>query len=211
MKNARICIITLVTFSISCGKYSNENEPEKNFLNSYRATAKKKFSDIMNTINDSIDDRIDSIGRGFNSITGLIAERCFDNDAYNFIYEPSSKIAYEENLTSDQLLSKLGIGVNATIPIQASGVPITLSPEVKYSLESSANSLARTSSITIEVIRGYNKIATKDSSFFKLKKEHYKILKKSKIDFFNTCYSDSPRKIVRTELWSGRPTLIHLK
>ena len=187
MKNARICIITLVTFSISCGKHSNEKEPENNFLSSYRATAKKKFSDIMSTLNDRIDDRIDSIGRGFNSITGLIAERCFDNDAYNFIYEPSSKIAYEENLTSDQLLSKLGIGVNATIPIQASGVPITLSPEVKYSLESSANSLARTSSITIEVIRGYNKIATKDSSFFKLKKEHYKILKKSKIDFFNTC------------------------
>ena len=45
----------------------------------------------MSTLNDRIDDRIDSIGRGFNSITGLIAERCFDNDAYNFIYEPSSK------------------------------------------------------------------------------------------------------------------------
>ncbi|WGL59106.1 hypothetical protein QEJ31_11300 [Pigmentibacter sp. JX0631] len=188
MKNARICITSSIFLLFGCGKEQKYFQEEKqNFLSSHRSSIKNKFSDLMNDLNDKIDDRTDSIGRGYNSITGLVAERCFENDTYNFIYEPSSKIAYEENLTSEQLLGKLGIGVNATIPIQASGVPITLSPEVKYSMESAVNSLSRSSSITIEVIRGHNKLSIKDSSFLKLRNEHYTILRNSKTDFFNSC------------------------
>ena len=188
MKNARICITFSIFLLLGCGKEQTSFQEEKqSHLSSYRSSIKNKFSDIMNDLNDKIDDRTDAIGRGYNSITGLIAERCFENASYQFIYEPSSKIAYEENLTSEQLLGKLGIGVNATIPIQASGVPITLSPEVKYSMESAVNSLSRTSSITIEVIRGHNKLAIKDTSFLKLRSEHYSILKSSKTDFFNSC------------------------
>lgn len=187
MKKAKICVISALFFSISCGKIKEDEQEKKQFLSEHRSTIKKKFSVMMDEINDKIDERTDSIGRGFNSITGLSAERCFENDSYIFINKPSSQIAYEENLSADQILSKLGIGVNATIPIQASGVPITLSPEVKYSLESAANSLARTSSITIEVIRGYNKIISKQSSFLKLKKEHTQIVKNNKTDFFTAC------------------------
>ncbi len=184
MKKLSSCIIISTFFLVSCGKETEEN---KSYLTAERKSAKDKFSEIMNDFNEKIDERVDSVGKGFNSITGLTADRCLENENSKFIFEPNSRVSYEENLNSDQLQNKLGIGINATIPVQASGVPITLSPEMRYSIESSSSGLSRTANMTIEIIRGYNSLSASQNKYFKLKEEQYKNLKENKAEFFNSC------------------------
>lgn len=184
MKKLSYFLIILTYFLSSCGKEVLE---EENYLTQARKNAKSKFSDVMNDFNERIDERSDSVGKGFNSITGLVADRCLENEKSKFIYEPTSRVSYEENLNSEQLLNKLGIGVNATIPIQASGVPVTLSPEMRYSIESSSSGLSRTSNVTIEIVRGYNTLSSVQNSNFKLKNEQFKNLRGNKAEFFNSC------------------------
>lgn len=169
----------------SCGK---PNEGGNIQDNNFRKAILNQFSALMKDVNFRIDDRTDSIGKGFNSITGLAGERCLENEKSVFRFSPSARVDYEENLSSEQLLSKLGIGVNANIPISASGVPITLSPEMRYSKESGSTSLARTSNVTVEIIKGYNEITKVDpNSEYKLKDIHYKNLKAKSQNFFNAC------------------------
>jgi len=184
MKNLSSCIVISTFILVSCGK---ETEEKMNYLTEERKSVKDKFSEIMNDFNEKIDERTDSVSKGFNSITGLTADRCLENDNSKFIFEPNSRVSYEENLNSDQLQNKLGIGINATIPVQASGVPITLSPEMRYSIESSSSGLSRTANMTIEIIRGYNSLSASQNKYFKLREEQYKNLKENKAEFFNSC------------------------
>lgn len=184
MKNLLNPQLLLFLLLFSCGKSpSGQNNPSQS-----NNTNKSTFSNDMKILNSKIDDRYDSVGKGFNSITGLVMERCLENDNVQFVLEPSSNISYEENLNSEQLLSKLGIGVNANIPLAISGVPLTFSPEVQYSNEHSSTSLARTAYLTIEIYKGYNQLGKKElNSEYKLKDIHYKSLKNSNSDFFNIC------------------------
>ncbi|KAB8039705.1 hypothetical protein GCL60_05440 [Silvanigrella paludirubra] len=146
------------------------------------------ISNDMKALNLKIDDRYDSVGKGFDSITGLTAERCLENDSVNFVLEPTSNVTYDENLNSEQLLSKLGIGINSNIPLEVSGIPLTLSPEVQFSKESSFSILSKTATITIEIVKGYNQLVKKDTKFeYSLKDVHYKNLKENNSSFFNIC------------------------
>lgn len=178
-------IFSLLT--LSCGKVEQEsNHTEEN--SGFRQEALKKFSSRMLDINNRIDERTDSVGKGYNSITGLIGERCLENEKAVFRLEPTSRVEYEENLSSQDLLNKLGIGVNANIPLEASGVPITLSPEMRYSREASSSSLARTVNVTVEFFKGYNELVKIDpNSEYKLKDIHYKSLIENSANFFNVC------------------------
>jgi hypothetical protein len=171
--------VIALAFFVSCGKTpSGGGNPTTNSKDANQTV----LSNNMRALNVKIDDRYDSVGKGLNSITGLTAERCLENDSTNFVLEPSSKVTYDENLNSEQLLSKLGIGMNATIPLEVSGIPLTLSPEIQYSRESSFSSLSKTANITIEINKGYNQLVKKDANFeYSLKDVHYKNLKENNL------------------------------
>ena len=185
MKKMKIVLFLIVFIFNSCGSKDQSIEVPYSPI---RNSIKENFSQNIQDINNRIDERIDAIGKGFNSITGLTGERCLENEKTKFVFEPMAHVAYEENLNSEQILNKLGIGLNANIPIQASGIPISLSPEMRYSMESSSTSLSKTSNLTIEIIKGFNIISNEFSNLnFKLKSIHYKNLKENTSNFFNTC------------------------
>ncbi len=175
---------TLIIF-VACAKSSETNDSG---MTHSRDVTVNSFNKDMVALNTKIDDRNDSIGKGYNSITGLSLERCLENDSSQFIYDANSNVSYEANLSSEQILNKLGIGVNLKIPIEVSGIPITLSPEINYAKESSVTNLSKTAHIKIDIKKGYNQIIKKDNaSGYILRDDYFKSLKKNSAEFFNIC------------------------
>ncbi|MGY3803815.1 hypothetical protein ACWNT8_07135 [Pigmentibacter ruber] len=175
----------VIFFVIACSKTGGFNNPATNIS---REMIESSFPKEIIELNKTLDFRYDSVGKGFNSLTGTTSERCFENDSVQFIDAPASNITYEENLSSSQILSKIGIGINLNIPLQVTGGLITLSPEINYARDSSVSELSKTSHLVIEIKKGYNQIFIKDKiNSFKMKDNYYKLVKQSLGEFFNTC------------------------
>ncbi len=182
--NKKYTLFTLIFF-VSCAKSGGTNDSG---MSQSRDVAVNNFNKDMAALNSKIDERYDSIGKGYNSITGLTLERCFENEDAQFVYDANSNVSYDENLSTEQILNKIGIGVNLKIPLEVSGIPITLSPEINFAKEASATNLSKTAHITIDIKKGFNQIIKKDNaSGYILKEDYYKNLKKNSAEFFNIC------------------------
>lgn len=185
MRMLRLAIIFPLSLLVACGKNSGEGV---SLVTGSRDATLKTFDKQIFELNSRIDERNDSVGKGFNSVTGLVVERCLENTGVQFIYDPRAQVSYDENLTSEQIVNKLGIGVNLNIPLEISGIPISLSPEINYAKESSVTTLAKTAHITVNIKKGYNQIIqSNNANIYFIKDEFYNFLKQNSADFFNTC------------------------
>ncbi|KAB8028531.1 hypothetical protein [Fluviispira multicolorata] len=173
-------------FLTSCGQ---EKSDSVDSMSANRLKAFGTFSTTMQKANINSDfNRLDSIGKGFKSITGISANRCLENQTSYFRLDPSANIDYQMDLSQQQLLNKIGVGVSATIPVSVSGVPVTISPEANYAREASTNNLSRTGTVTIKIIKGsYTLGKINENKNYILNNQYNESLQNSTGDFYKIC------------------------
>ncbi|WP_186648243.1 hypothetical protein [Fluviispira vulneris] len=186
MKNFRIFYVFTSLFIVSCGK---EKSDTPDSMSANRLKAFGTFSTNMQKANiDGDFNRLDSVGKGFKSITGVSANRCLENQTSYFTLDPSANIDYQTDLSQQQLLNKIGVGVSATIPVNVSGVPVTISPEASYAREASVDNLSRTGTVTIKIVKGkYSLGKINPANPYKINDKYAQSLNNSTGEFFALC------------------------
>ncbi len=186
MRIFRTFYIFTALFITSCGK---EKSDTPDSMSANRLKAFGTFSSNMQKANiDGDFNRLDSVGKGFKSITGVSANRCLENQTSYFTFDPSANIDYQTDLSQQQLLNKIGVGVSATIPVNVSGVPVTISPEAGYAREASVDNLSRTGTVTIKIVKGkYSLGKVNQANPYKLSDKYTQSLNNHSGEFFMLC------------------------
>ncbi|WP_186645758.1 hypothetical protein [Fluviispira vulneris] len=150
-------VSVLSAIFVSCSN-KEVNSPE---IASLKNNLTEMRSSILNSDGSSA-----KLLQGFNKMGFQFSENCLEGGDY---VQPKSIeksiVDFSDNLKEHDFRKVLNIGVSATVPVKG----VDISPEVKFAREASATKLSRTTTYSVYVRFGENKIAPKVGNAYVLK------------------------------------------